>query len=144
MPPGATAARAWRPLARVAGAEDPKRMTPPAPAATSAVTDAMSVSSTGTTRVCSASRVRLQVASTRWFVQTLGVGVGAGEPVGAVVGLVEGLGLVPVPGSAQAARIDVAAMTARSPGVVLRIRVIRSASPKGADPPFRRAARTPD
>ena len=42
MPPGADAERLCRLVARSAGADDPKRITPPAPAATSAVTAATS------------------------------------------------------------------------------------------------------
>ena len=64
MPSGAAAVRTCRLVPRFAGAEEPKRITPPAPAATSAVTAATSLSSTGTTSVCSARRVRLHVAST--------------------------------------------------------------------------------
>ena len=102
MPPGAASESACRLEPRLAGAEDPKRITPPAPAATSAVTAATSDSSTGTTRVCSASRVRLQVARTLGFVQTLGVAVGAsvgaGESDGVAVGAVDPVGVAVVPG----------------------------------------------
>ena len=73
------------------------------------------------------------------LVHTTGVGVGAGvdEGDGVAVGVVDDVGLVDVPGSAQAARIDVAAATARSPGAVVRMWVIRVAPAKGAE---RRAA----
>jgi hypothetical protein len=68
------------------------------------------------------------------FVQAFGVGVGdaVGVEVGPVeaLGSADALGLVAVPGSAQAARIDVAAAMASSPGVVLRIAVIRAARQK--------------
>ena len=76
MPFGADASRARSAVPRFAGAADPKRITPPAPAATSAVIDATSVSLTGMTRVCSASCVTLQVASTLAFEHAGGVGVG--------------------------------------------------------------------
>jgi hypothetical protein len=82
--------------------------------------------------------VRLQVASTLGFVQTLGVGVGArvgvgdAEPDGVEVGTADPDGLVvEVPGNAQEARIVVAAATARSPGATVRMPVIRTAWPKG-------------
>ena len=48
---------------RFEGADAPKRITPPAPAAISGVTEDTSVSSTGTTTVCSARRCVVQVAS---------------------------------------------------------------------------------
>ena len=118
MPSGAAAESVRRLAARFAGAVDPKRITPPAPAATSAVTAATTVSSTGTTRVCSARAVRLQVSRTVAFVHTGAVAVGSG--VGVVAGSVAvGRGDVgAVPGSEQAVRSEVAAAIARSPGVV--------------------------
>jgi hypothetical protein len=66
-------------------------------------------------------------------VQTLGVAVEAGETDGVAVGDVDAVGLVDVPGRAQAERTDVAAATARRPGAVVRIRVIRTAGSKGAE-----------
>jgi hypothetical protein len=68
------------------------------------------------------------VASTVALVQTFGVAVEAGETDGVAAGNVDAVGLVDVPGRAQAARIDVAAATARRPGAVVRIRVIRTAA----------------
>src|ERR1017187_4165764 len=141
-PAGADAASVRRLAARVAGADDPKRITPPAPAATSALTEATSLSATGTTRVCSASCVRLQPARTVASVQVFGVAVGDAD--GVPVATIDGVGRADVPGSAQAVRIDVAATMARSPGVVLRIRVIRRARGKGTEPSSRRAAQGQD
>jgi len=67
-------------------------------------------------------------------VQTFGVGVGASvgvgeaEPDGVEVGTADPDGVVvEVPGSAQEARIVVAAATARSPGAIVRMPVIRTA-----------------
>lgn len=76
------------------------------------------------------------------FVQAFGVGGGNvdGFAVGPadVLGRVDEVGLVDVPGSAQPARIDVAAAIARSPDVVDRTGVIRAVPGKGAEPPSRR------
>jgi hypothetical protein len=63
-PFGAEATRLCRATPRFEGADAPKRITPPAPAATSEVTDVTSLSSTGTTTVCSARLCRLHVART--------------------------------------------------------------------------------
>src|ERR1700686_4140969 len=138
MPPGAAAVRVCRLEPRLAGADDPKRITPPAPLTTSAVTDATSLSWTGTTRVCSASRDRLQLASMLVFAQAFGVGGdvdGVGVGPADVLGPVDAVGLVDAPGSAQAARIEVAAAMARRPGVVGRTGVIRAIPGNGAEPP---------
>ena len=62
MPSGAEETRLRRATPRSEGADAPRRITPPTPAATSGVTDATSLSSTGTTTVCSARRRTLQVA----------------------------------------------------------------------------------
>jgi hypothetical protein len=67
------------------------------------------------------------VASTVALVQTFGVAVEAGETEGVAGGDVDAVGLVDVPGRAQAARTDVAAAMARRAGAVGRIRVIRTA-----------------
>jgi alkanesulfonate monooxygenase SsuD/methylene tetrahydromethanopterin reductase-like flavin-dependent oxidoreductase (luciferase family) len=76
------------------------------------------------------------------FVQAFAVGGGDVDGVAVrpadVLGCVDAVGLVDVPGSAQPARIDVAAAMARSPGVVDRIGVIRAVSGKGAEPRSRR------
>ena len=60
MPPGADEASLRKAAPRSAGAAAPSRITPPTPAATWAVTEATSPSSTGTTTVWAARRRTLQ------------------------------------------------------------------------------------
>ena len=85
IPSGATAfsACSWAP--RLVGADEPNRITPPAPAATSDFTDMTLFSSTGMTTVCSARRVRVQVARIDAVVQGVGV---ASTPITIVTGAV--------------------------------------------------------
>src|SRR5207302_11123278 len=125
IPSGATAfsACSWAPM--LVGADEPNRITPPAPAATSDLTDMTLFSSTGTTTVCSARRVTVQVASIDAVVQGVGVastpitittgavGVAVGVPLGDGVTAV-GLGAIrtlgPSPTPAQAERTRALAM----------------------------------
>src|SRR5256885_8428493 len=101
------------------GADEPNRITPPAPAATSDLTDMTLFSSTGMTTVCSARRVRVQVARIDAVVQGVGVastpitrttgavGVAIGVPLGEGV-IAVGLGAIrpagPAPTPVQAGR----------------------------------------
>src|SRR5205807_9956726 len=118
---GATAfsACSWAP--RLVGADEPNRITPPAPAATSDLTDMTVFSSTGMTPVCSARRVRVQVARIDAVVQGVGVastpitivtgavGVAVDVPLGDGViavglGAISGLGASPTPAQAERTR----------------------------------------
>src|SRR2546421_8136009 len=85
IPSGATAfsACSWAPM--WVGADEPNRITPPAPAATSDLTDMTLFSSTGMTTVCSARRVKVQVARIDAVVQGVGV---ASTPITIVTGAV--------------------------------------------------------
>jgi hypothetical protein len=100
-PFGAEATRLCRATPRFEGADAPKRITPPAPAATSEVTDATSLSSTGTTTVCSARLCRLHVARTLAVEHASGVVVVVGGGVVVVAGavVVVGGGVVVVAGA---------------------------------------------
>src|SRR5438093_1701234 len=73
----------WAP--RLVGPDAPNRITPPAPAATSDLTDMTLFSSTGTTTVCSARRVTVQVARIDAVVQGVGV---ASTPITMATGAV--------------------------------------------------------
>src|SRR5438046_9059947 len=121
IPSGATAASAcsWAP--KLVGADEPNRITPPAPAATSDFTDMTLFSSTGTTTVCWARRVTVQVARIDAVVQGVGVastpitratgavGVAAAVPLGDAViavglGAISALGPSPTPAQAERTR----------------------------------------
>src|SRR5207248_9294647 len=121
IPSGATAfsACSWAP--RLVGADEPNRITPPAPAATSDLIDMTLFSSTGMTIVCSARRVTVQVAridavehgvgvaSTPITRATGPVGVALAVPLGdgmiAVgLGAIRALGASPTPAQAERTR----------------------------------------
>src|SRR5438309_9202238 len=93
IPPGATASSACNWAPRLVGADEPKRITPPAPAATSDLTDRMLFSSTGITTVCSARRVTVQVARIDAVVQGASTPITIATGVGFVVGIALGDGL---------------------------------------------------
>src|SRR5438067_806628 len=100
IPSGATAFSACSCAPRLVGADQPTRITPPAPAATSDFTDMTLFSSTGTMTVCSARRVTAQVARIDAVVQGVGVAstpiTSAIGAVGVALGVLLGAGVIAV------------------------------------------------